>query len=282
MTTDPKATGDPGGGPAGGRETIAGASSPEALESIQKDIEAMETHDYTEDAGAEGTRSQLRTIWRWSVFFVALALAVFHLWTAFTQTLPPLQQRSFHLALGLGLVFLLYPTKERRTEVHGPFYGISMAFSGLLVGYLGVGILSGTNTSMYLYLPQAVFGGLALVLLGGAGWYLWRTRASDAASRAQSAGGWTLLAGVALISLDLVTSDAAGGFFFLPILGLVLVVAALALAVALLRRPSVFPVWLWPVVTRWGLTAAGVVVLAYMSVSGIAGWNVVGPALAIW
>ena len=281
MTTDPKATGDPGGDPTGGGDTIAGASSPEALESIQKDLEALETHDYTEDTGIEGTRRQLQTIWRWSVFFVALALAMFHLWTAFTQTLPPLQQRSFHLALGLGLVFLLYPTKVRKAEIHGPFYGISMAFSGLLVGYLAVGSLSGSNTSLYLYLPQAVFGGLALALLAAAGWYLWRTRASDAASRAQSAGGWTLLVGAALISLDLVTSDAAGGFFFLPILGLALIVVALALAVALLRRPSVFPVWLWPAVTRWGLTATGAAVLAYMSLAGLAGWNVVGPAVAI-
>jgi TRAP-type uncharacterized transport system fused permease subunit len=281
MTTDPRAAGDPGGDPAGGGGTIAGTPSPVVLDGIEKDLAKLEQHDYTADTGIEGTRSDLQTIWRWSVFFVALALAMFHLWTAFTQTLPPLQQRSFHLALGLGLVFLLYPTKARAEGPHGPFYGISMAFSGLLVGYLAVGTLSGSNTSMYLYLPQAVFGGLALVLLGAAGWYLWRTRASGAASRAQAAGGWTLLAGVALISLDLVTSDAAGGFFFLPILGLVLVVVALALAVALMRRPSVFPEWLWPTISRWGLTAAGAAALAYMVLAGIAGWNVVGPALAI-
>ncbi|WP_116244175.1 TRAP transporter fused permease subunit [Nocardiopsis sp. FIRDI 009] len=281
MTTDPKRAGDPGTAATTGGTAADGAPDPRDLESIERDLEALEGHDFTEDAGVEGTRSDLRAVWRWGVFSVALALAVFHLWTAFTQTLPPLQQRSFHLALGLGLVFLLYPVKPRHEGPHGPFYGAAMAFSALLVGYIGVGVFSGSDTSMYLYLPQWVFALIAIALLGGVGVFLWRTRATGTASRAQHWAGRTLLAGTALIALDLVTSESGGGFFFLPILGLVLVVVAVAAATALLRFPSVFPTWLWPVVTRWGLTTTGAVTLVHMWLAGIAEWNVLGPALVV-
>ncbi|MFI6574920.1 TRAP transporter permease [Nocardiopsis sp. NPDC050513] len=281
MTTDPKGAGESGAAATAGGASAGGEPTPRALEEIERDLEALEEHDFTEDTGVEGVRTDLRAVWRWGVFAVALALAVFHLWTAFTQTLPPLQQRSFHLALGLGLVFLLYPTKPRAEGPHGPFYGGAMAFSGLLVGYIGVGVFSGSNASMYLYLPQWVFGLIAVLLVGGAGVLLWRTRGTAAPSRAQGAAGWTLLVGAALVALDLVTSEARGGFFFLPILGLVLVVVAVAGAVALTRFPSVFPVWLWPVVTRWGLTAVGAVTLVYMWLAGIAQWNVLGPALVV-
>ncbi|MFV2194640.1 TRAP transporter permease [Nocardiopsis sp. LOL_012] len=281
MTTDPKGAGESGAATTAGGGSAGGGLDERALESIEHDIEALEKHDFTDDTGVEQVRGDLRAVWRWGVFAVALALAVFHLWTAFTQTLPPLQQRSFHLALGLGLVFLLYPAKERKEGPHGPFYGAAMAFSALLVAYVFVGVLSGENASLYLYLPQAVFGGLAAVLLAGTVFYLWRTRASAAASRAQTGAGAVLLAGTALISVDLVTSDAGGGFFWLPILGLVLVAAAAAAAVVLLRFPSVLPGWLWPAVSRWGLTAVGLGTVLYMWLADVADWNVLGPAVAV-
>ncbi|WP_040689242.1 TRAP transporter permease, partial [Nocardiopsis lucentensis] len=281
MTTDPKGAGDAGAAATAGGTSAGGVPDPRALEELERDLEALEKHDFTEDTGVEGVRADLRAVWRWGVFAVALALAVFHLWTAFTQTLPPLQQRSFHLALGLGLVFLLYPVKPRHEGPHGPFYGASMAFGVLLSGYIGVGVFSGADTSMYLYLPQWVFALVAVALFGAVGVFLWRTRTGADPSRAQRWAGWTLLVGTALIALDLVTSESGGGFFFLPILGLVLVVVAVAAAVALLRFPSSFPVWLWPVVTRWGLTTVGAVALVYMWLAGVAEWNVLGPALVV-
>ncbi|WP_017605075.1 TRAP transporter permease [Nocardiopsis alkaliphila] len=281
MTTDSNATSEPGGPAAVGGGAAAGEPDPGALRSIEKDLAALEKHDFTEDTGIEGTRTDLRAVWRWSVFFAALALALFHLWTAFTGTLPPLQQRSFHLALGLGLVFLLYPTKARSEGPHGPFYGATMAFSGLLVAYVAVGALSGANTAMYLYLPQWVFGAIAVVVLGVAVGVIRRSGVSEQTSRAQSGAGWTLLGGSALISVDLVTSESGGGFFFLPVLGLALVVLTVALSVILLVAPHFVPQALWPLVRRWGLTFTGVALLVGMLVTGVADWNVVGPAALI-
>ncbi|GAA1460640.1 TRAP transporter fused permease subunit [Nocardiopsis exhalans] len=281
MTSDHKSPGAPGGDTPDSGGTAVSEPGSAALKGIEEDLQALEKHDYTEDTGVEGTRTGLSSIWRWGVFFAALVLATFHLWTAFTGTLPPLQQRSFHLALGLGLVFLLYPTKHGPEGARGPFYGASMAFSGLLVSYLMVGAASGTNTAMYLYLPQWLFGVVAALVLGGAVGLVRARGVSEDTSRAQRGAGWTLLVGAALISLDMVTSESGGGFFFLPTLGLVLVLAATALSLGFLCFPRVFPEALWPLVRRWGLSLTGAAILIYMLSAGITGWNVVGPAALI-
>src|SRR5699024_888677 len=97
---------------------------------------------------------------------------------------------------------------------------------------------------------------------------------SEETGVAQRSAGWTLLVLAALITLDLVTSDAAGGFFFLPILGLALLVVMIALALVLLRTPQVLPARLWEHITQWGMTVLGVVTLFYMWLAGVAAWHV--------
>jgi TRAP transporter 4TM/12TM fusion protein len=57
-------------------------------------------------------RAGQHPIWRGAVFLLALALSLFHLYTAFVGTLPSHQQRTFHLGFGLGLIFLVYPAKR--------------------------------------------------------------------------------------------------------------------------------------------------------------------------
>lgn len=82
---------------------------PELKEELEKDIERLEQVGFT-DATVK-TRSDLRAWWRWATFGLALTLSLFHVYTAVFGTLPSQEQRSFHLAFGLGLVFLLYPAK---------------------------------------------------------------------------------------------------------------------------------------------------------------------------
>ncbi|MGP4073517.1 TRAP transporter permease [Piscibacillus sp. B03] len=57
----------------------------------------------------------------WTLFIVAALYSVYHLWIQFNP-MPALQQRSIHVAIGLALIFLIYPTysKQKRTKV--PFY----------------------------------------------------------------------------------------------------------------------------------------------------------------
>lgn len=47
---------------------------------------------------------------------LTVALACFHLYTSFFGLLPAMQQRSFHLAFVLPLIFLLYPARENSPQ----------------------------------------------------------------------------------------------------------------------------------------------------------------------
>ena len=50
------------------------------------------------------------------VFVIAVAMAVFHLWTAGGRMLPGVQQRTVHLAFALALIYLLYPFRSKTDE----------------------------------------------------------------------------------------------------------------------------------------------------------------------
>jgi TRAP transporter 4TM/12TM fusion protein len=93
----------------------------------------------------------------WAVVFSTAScfLAVFHVWTAAATPLAPQLQRSVHLAIGLGLLFLIYPF--RRQDAQGgtpPWYDVILALAGLGVGFYHVVFYNellaraGINTAM--------------------------------------------------------------------------------------------------------------------------------------
>jgi TRAP transporter 4TM/12TM fusion protein len=79
-------------------------------DSSVEEVIDLEHQSFSESAGV--TREDLRAVWRWVIFATGLLLSGFHLYTANFGTRPSLQQGSFHLGIGLALVFLLYPAKE--------------------------------------------------------------------------------------------------------------------------------------------------------------------------
>ncbi|MQA26970.1 MAG: TRAP transporter permease, partial [Micromonosporaceae bacterium] len=109
---------------------------------LKEDIEHLEEQSFTEVDTR--TRADLRTLWRGVIFALGLLLSVFHLYTAVFGTLPSHQQRTFHLAFGLGLMFLLYPAKQeltaRERTVGWVLTGLGVAMLGYLVavGIMGV------------------------------------------------------------------------------------------------------------------------------------------------
>ena len=108
MTDDARNTGPEQGDRA--RQTLDQVPEelpPELKDELEKDIQRLEQVGFTD--GTVKTRTDVRTWWRWGTFCIALTLSLFHVYTAVFGTLPSLEQRSFHLAFGLGLVFLLYP-----------------------------------------------------------------------------------------------------------------------------------------------------------------------------
>ncbi len=139
------------------RDTIA--SMPEELpEDLRKELE-QEVIELEQSSFAEaqvGTREDMRAVWRWLVFGVALALSLFHLYTAVFGTLPSLQQRSFHVAFGLGLIFLLYPAKvemERKEALRG--------WALTILGLLALGILVTSEAAE----PHVVLPAVGVLLL---------------------------------------------------------------------------------------------------------------------
>ncbi len=75
--------------------------------------------------------------WQWVVLFLGASLTAFHLYTAFTSTLPSQLQGAIHLGTALGIIFLLFPAKRswRRTQKTVPWYDVVLAFTAMYVTY---------------------------------------------------------------------------------------------------------------------------------------------------
>ncbi|QSB04276.1 TRAP transporter permease [Natronoglycomyces albus] len=68
----------------------------------------------TDVAGPVRKREDLHPAWHWITWSFAVSMGLFHLWTAYSGTLPTLRQGGIHLAFGLGLVFLMYLPRRRK------------------------------------------------------------------------------------------------------------------------------------------------------------------------
>ncbi|MFC4714111.1 TRAP transporter permease [Planococcus dechangensis] len=67
---------------------------------------------------------------------IAIAYSIFHLWVTFNP-LPALQARSIHVAVGMGLVYLIYPSFKKQDRTRIPFYDwLLFLFSLGTAGYL--------------------------------------------------------------------------------------------------------------------------------------------------
>ncbi len=69
--------------------------------------------------GISGTTESKNTIWnarRILIFVLAVAMGLFHVYTAGVRALPAGQQRTIHLSFALALVFLMYPFRPKKTE----------------------------------------------------------------------------------------------------------------------------------------------------------------------
>ena len=98
-----------------------------------------------------GTRKDMRAPWRWVVFLVALTLSLFHLYTAMFGTLPSHQQRTFHVAFALGLIFLLYPANRHAARKEQRRSWVLTTGGLAVLAYL---VLSG-EAGLYTVLPAA-------------------------------------------------------------------------------------------------------------------------------
>ncbi len=118
-------------------------------------------------ADRESSFRRLRGVWAAVVLVGSVGLALFQLYTAATLPIAPQLQRSIHLGMGLGLLFLLYPLRIRGVLLKTPpWYDVLLAILGVAVGFYHVIFYhelltrSGINTT-----TDFVVAGLAVLLV---------------------------------------------------------------------------------------------------------------------
>ncbi|HYF78046.1 MAG TPA: TRAP transporter permease [Symbiobacteriaceae bacterium] len=114
----------------------------------------------------ESAYRRLTGKWALAIAFMGIGLALFHIYTAAVQALPAQLQRSPHLAIGLGMIFILYPARRGDMKNRVPWYDMLLALAGLAIGfyqiifYEDLIIRSGLNTGL-----DFVVGGLTVLLV---------------------------------------------------------------------------------------------------------------------
>jgi len=109
------------------------------IATLEHDFEAAEkaSEEILEKLDPEHQyRKKLPSFWRWFVFGAAIILSIFQLYTAIHGTLPSNQQRGFHVAIAMGLIYLLYPSnKQDEVKVTWKNWAFTILFMGI-TGYL--------------------------------------------------------------------------------------------------------------------------------------------------
>jgi TRAP transporter 4TM/12TM fusion protein len=104
--------------------------------------------------------------WAMAITFLGVSLALFQVYTAAFRPFPPQLQRAPHLAIGLGMIYLLYPARKGTLKGQVPWYDVLLAVLGLGVGFYQVIFYeqlvarSGLNTPV-----DFVVAGLAVLLV---------------------------------------------------------------------------------------------------------------------
>ena len=99
------------------RKDVAAPDSDVAYDRQQAaaDIKSFaEASPTTEVAGPIRKAEDLHPLWNWIIWGLAIAMALFHLWTAYAGIRPTMQQGGIHLAFGLALIFLMYLPRRRQ------------------------------------------------------------------------------------------------------------------------------------------------------------------------
>lgn len=109
------------------------------------DVESVSAHEEDKTLSQEvlekyDTDAKVRKLKNRKLVFliaaIAIAYSVYHLYVTFNP-LPALQARSIHVAVGMGLIFLVYPTFKKQDRTKIPFYDwILFIFSLGTAGYL--------------------------------------------------------------------------------------------------------------------------------------------------
>ncbi|MDF2626901.1 MAG: transporter, fusion protein [Symbiobacteriaceae bacterium] len=102
----------------------------------------------------ESAYRRLTGKWAMAMMFMGIGLALFHIYTAAYLPFPPQLQRAPHLAIALGMIFILYPARRGDLRNHVPWYDALLAVVGLaacfyqVIFYEDLILRSGINTPL--------------------------------------------------------------------------------------------------------------------------------------
>lgn len=114
------------------------AGSPDQSSPVQGEAALRETLEkYDRESSV---RDGLARPWMLFITGVAVALALFHLYTSFAGPLVDVVQRSIHLYTLLGLTFLLFPLMRSSARDRVPWIDVLLAVLSFAVGFYMLGV----------------------------------------------------------------------------------------------------------------------------------------------
>lgn len=114
----------------------------------------------------ESAYRRLTGKWAMVVMYLGITLSLFHVYTAARIPFPPQVQRGVHLAIALGMLFLLYPARRGDMKDRVPWYDMVLAVGGVTTGAYHVIFYEQLISRMGLNTPMDfVMAGIAIVLV---------------------------------------------------------------------------------------------------------------------
>lgn len=132
----------------------------------QQNMSQQEMEELIAKYDKESSFRQLSGKMKWISFGALVLFSVYQLFSTLFLTLPPQIHRPIHLAFGLGLVYLLFPGRSRRSNSRVGIINIVLSLLSVLVSLYWVFDYDGLvlRTGNYTTLDLAI-GGLAIVLV---------------------------------------------------------------------------------------------------------------------
>ncbi|MFC4336424.1 TRAP transporter permease [Salininema proteolyticum] len=126
-------------------------------EQAAEDIHALaDAEPLAEPVGNIRHDNEISPWWKWTIWTIALAMALFQFWTGWKGILPTNQMGPIHLGFGLALIFLVYKPK------YGREWGREPKFQDGLLNRVR-GYLFGTEAGRGLVWTALLLGALAYV-----------------------------------------------------------------------------------------------------------------------
>lgn len=126
----------------------------------------MTAEEMLKELDRESNKRELTGLWDKIIKFICIAFAVFQLYTSVFGVLDAMLQRAIHLAFGISLIFLLFPTRKSWSRITMNYFDVMLSVLGastamyIVVFYQDLVLRAGMNNQ-----TDFVVGLLGIVLV---------------------------------------------------------------------------------------------------------------------